>query len=110
MGNKWILCLLFFANSAFADGWFCEQDAAKRTENGFWVCGMGESLHEGDARARAQTDALRSFRQLCDESSDCISAKTSVVPERTSCSQDRQGIWKCHRLIIIYLGDIPEKE
>lgn len=108
--NKWIFLLLFVCQTALADGWFCEQDAGKRTEDGFWVCGMGEALQEGVARANAQSDALRSFHQLCGSSSDCVDAKTSVVPERTSCKQDRTGIWKCHRLLIIYLGGMPVNE
>lgn len=108
--NKWTVVLLFIGQVAWADGWFCEQDAGKRTENGFWICGLGESLSEGDARSKAQSDAIRSFQQLCEASSDCVSAKTSVVPERTSCKQDRTGIWKCYRLVIFYLGEPPEKE
>lgn len=100
----WLFVLAL--NSAFAtEDWLCTTEAAVREGTKLSVCGIGESMYEGDARSRALRNAIEDGKLLCEVSSDCRDHKTKVLPQRTSCSQDKQGLWKCFRLVVISIDE-----
>lgn len=100
-----ILFVLFISSSAFAtEQWFCTDESGKRDGDTVLACGVGESTTEDYARKRALTSAIYEFQTICDMSSECAGRPTSVEPKRLTCSQDKQGLWKCYRLIAVTLG------
>ena len=101
---KKLMVLILFSSTAFADSWFCSQEASKREANVLWMCGIGEGLAEGEARIAALNNALKQFEIVCSSSDDCAGRPKSIDPERTECKRDPKGYVSCTRLIIVTLG------
>ncbi len=102
--KTFLMFILISVSAANAqDGWLCEQEAGIRDGKVYAICGIGESLEEQYARARALTAAIEEFETLCDVSSDCFRSQRVVIPKRTACEQNKQGLWKCYRLIEVTL-------
>lgn len=97
--------MILISIGAEAEDWFCTEEAAVRDGNQLQVCGIGESMTEGGARSRALKLAIEEASLLCSVSTDCRGQKVMVVPKRTTCSRDKQGIWKCYRLVLVFIGD-----
>lgn len=97
---------LMFCKSALAkDNWFCEREAGVKIGNTYQICGVSERENdEGMARGDALKKALQDFYQICGLSADCAGHPLSVEPGRTSCEEEKFGVyhyWKCYRLVKI---------
>lgn len=99
-----ILVLALVSQSVFADEWFCSTESGQRSGDTILACGVGEGMLEQHARKLALANALDEFQTICQASTECRNRTTSMEPKRLSCSKDKQGIWKCYRLIAITLG------
>lgn len=94
--------LLSLSQLALADGWFCSEQTAVRSEDGFRICGAGQDLlYESDARMQAMKNAIRLFEDLCEISSDCKGRDRIASPGRTECTVSKWGGWKCVSLLEI---------
>ena len=99
-----LIILLLFSCQAFGqDNWFCESQSGKRDGATFWICGMGDGLDEGAARAQALKDGLKQFTLICEASSDCRETPRTVSPQRMSCKVAKNGLWTCVRLLVVTL-------
>jgi hypothetical protein len=98
------LILLFLSLNAYADQWFCTDEASSRSNNIIKSCGIGQAATEESARAKAFENARLEFRQVCNSSSDCIGRFIYSKPLRTECSQDSDG-YKCYRMVQFRIGD-----
>lgn len=96
-----ILMVLFSPPGFSTESWLCTEEGAVQEGHELSVCGIGESMTEGAARSSALKNAIEEAVILCDLSSSCRGHKTTVLPKRTTCSQDKQGVWKCFRMILV---------
>lgn len=104
MKTMTLILLTILSLNASAEGWFCEEQSAIRTGDGFKICGAGQDLlYEPDARMYAMKNAIRIFNELCEISSDCKHHDTIATPGRTTCSSTKWGGWKCFTLLEIAL-------
>lgn len=99
-----LICLLICSFNVSAEGWFCQQQSAVRTNDGFRICGAGQDLMmEADARMMAMKNAIQLFQDLCEISSDCKKKDRIAIPGRTECTVTKWGGWKCVSLLDIAL-------
>ena len=98
-----VFILMLCPSISHASQWFCEEEAAVRTENVLKVCGIGESKEEGPARLKAYRNARWEFLEFCNSSSDCIDHFYYAKPLRTECVETDKG-YKCHRLVEFTIG------
>lgn len=95
--------------SAFGDDWFCTEESSSRSGHVFSTCGVGEATTESLARQAATDNARLEFDTLCNQDVICKAHDVSVNPKRQSCSQLRDGSFKCNRLIEYTISDEQRK-
>jgi hypothetical protein len=95
-----------FALSSFAGpNWYCTEVASERSGDLIRACGVGEGRDENEARARAFENAKKEFANICRASDDCKTKKVSVNPQRSECSLEANGRFKCRRLIEVIVSE-----
>lgn len=101
--KPFLFCFLFsFPVYAF-DNWLCTEEASERRANAIYSCGVGVSVDEGEARAKAYDNAEREFNKICEKSFDCKDHRISVEPKRNYC--DAHGdMFRCYRLVVFSIG------
>jgi len=106
-GLMMIVCLLpdcsAHADTGTGSGWFCDSESAKRDDDVFWACGMAEGISEGVVRADALKAAIQEFNMVCELSTDCRGRGRRVTPARTTCTEAKNGVVKCVRMIEVEL-------
>lgn len=107
---KKLLTMFFFPMmSQGADGWFCTESASKIQHSNIFVCGIGESRTEAEARNVSFENAKIEFKNICEMSDNCKDHETSVMPQRMSCVKSEEG-YKCFRMVVFEIGPIVKKE
>lgn len=100
--SKLTIALVFSlvcSNSAFGDEWFCSEESSSRSGHVFSACGVGEAPTESLARRVAADNTRNEFDALCAQDVLCKTHEISVNPKRQTCSQLKDGTFKCNRLI-----------
>ena len=96
------LILLFLSLNAYADQWFCTDEALMRSGDTVKACGIGEDAKESKARAKAYEAARVDFNEYCYNAGDCWGHYLAVEPLRTECIKGDEGYkcWRMFRVII----------
>lgn len=102
------LLLLLLGSDLHADQWLCSEESSQRQNNVIFACGVGTGDDEDKARRSSFENAKNEFDQICNSSSDCKYHEVTVIPKRTSC-EEKNGAYKCYRLIAYVLGDESRK-
>jgi hypothetical protein len=76
--------------------WMCMEVATIREGNTYKSCGVGEAPTESEARAKARSNAIKEFQELCDISANCKDREFNITPLRNSCSKINNS-FKCFR-------------
>lgn len=95
-----IIMILLLGSIAHAgDKWICTDESSSRDGNVWTACGVGEGSEERSARETALKATISEFATICALSTDCNEKRRTIEPKRTTCSEARNGVWKCYRMI-----------
>jgi len=103
--------LILAGTSALAEDWLCTEASSQRSGNVVRSCGIGLGNDENAARRDAFDNAKTEFSALCGASADCDGHAVNVYPERTNCTPQGGGGFKCYRLLVFTITEqLAERE
>lgn len=89
-----------------SESWLCTTESSQVQGDKVLACGVGTGRDEESARNKALQSAKHEFSQLCQLSTNCSGKAVGIDPKRTTCDE-KDGIYKCYRLIVFTVSEKP---